>query len=289
MKVKMYTKRTLSLLLCVVMLMTCWVFTSPGAGAATNTDPCYRLETGDANPVYHVEMDVYIYDAGNGYNRNFLGTRVGNPDGGAMIWLSRHYKDMGGIILWYKDNNGTGTEYSKTADFCGNYTTTVYRKSTNAAVNNDSMFPTSSSNDRDIWDDGYYTLCWDLSGFPTSFMAYNDNDNNGTYTDWEIRQLRVYPYDSSVSIPAATNNRYSDDKATTLFSGAVRTKSSNGRPCHYIVYQYGHAEVWQDNGFGNEYDSNYNEEDQQHYTPSSLLSSLFFDFSADQYLPDLSI
>ena len=259
MKLKVYTKRTLSLILCMVMLMTCWVFTAPGAGAAGASEYAYRIEHQDDNPVYHVEIDLHILDAGNGFNRVFKGTQTGNPDG--WTWEAENYKDMGGIVIWYKDNNGTAaSEKDYSIDFSPANDKYGYYHSDNTTTAKSSLFPQNSSSDWDSWDNTYYTLCLDLSGFPTAYAVYNNNDHMkfswgwkpDTWTDFEITQIRVSGYDSSVDV---TSEAY--DSYRPIFTGNIRSASTDGENCsRYYIKQDGTVAIWRPNEYGDNFESN---------------------------------
>ncbi|MBQ3432134.1 MAG: hypothetical protein IJG23_05060, partial [Clostridia bacterium] len=259
MKVKTMAKRIFAFVLCAVMLTSCWVFTAPSASAAGATEYAYRIEHADDNPVYHIEIDLHVLDAGNGFNRVFKGTQTGNPDGG--IWDDKDYKDMGGIVMWYKDNNGTAAnEKSYSIDFSPSNNKTGYYHSDNTTAAKTSLFPQNSSSDWDSWDNKYYTLCMDLSGFPTAYAVYNNNDHMkfswgwkpDTWTDFEITQIRVSGYDSSVDL---TSEEY--DSYLPIFTGNIRSASTDGANCsRYYIQQNGTVSIWRPNEFGSNFEGN---------------------------------
>ncbi|MBE6819380.1 MAG: hypothetical protein E7517_09585, partial [Ruminococcaceae bacterium] len=257
---KSFAKRALALVLGTVMLASCWVFTAPTTSVAAGaSEYAYRIEHTDANPVYHVEIDMHILDAGNGFNRVFKGTQTGNPDG--WTWEAENYKDMGGIVIWYKDNNGTAaSEKDYSIDFSPNNAKIAYYHSDGSQVASNTMFPNSDSGSRDNWDDKYYTLCLDLSGFPTAYAVYNNNDHMkfswgwkpDTWTDFEITQIRVSGYDSSVDV---TSEAY--DSYRPIFTGNIRSASTDGENCsRYYIQQDGTVAIWRPNEYGDNFESN---------------------------------
>ena len=257
---KSFAKRALALVLSTIMLASCWLFTAPTTSVAAGaSEYAYRIEHQDANPVYHVEIDMHILDAGNGFNRVFKGTQTGNPDGG--IWDDKDYKDMGGIVIWYKDNNGTAaSEIDYSIDFSPTNAKIAYYHSDGSQVTNNTMFPNSDSGSRDNWDDKYYTLCLDLSGFPTAYAVYNNNDHMkfswgwkpDTWTDFEITQIRVSGYDSSVDVTSEAYPAY-----RPIFTGNIRSASTDGANCsRYYIQQDGTVSIWRPNEFGSNFEGN---------------------------------
>lgn len=263
--IKTFTKRTLALLLCVLMLVSCWVFTAPTASAATAGS-------------YYVEIDVKVNNA-DAYDRTYVGPYFSssNADG---------YKDQGGITLFYKDNNGTKTETANNATIDWSTTWTgSYKNDPIGTILNQTVFDhqkyksygfgkndtvplkkngsITTAKHNIIGSTGTYTIADTITGFPTSFAVYNNNDNNGVWgagakvTDWEVREIRVYANSSS-------------DSYIKIFEGACRTRNSNGdKPSRYIVNFDGSASIWNPTGapsaVTDDWDTGYNTEYQYVY------------------------
>ena len=126
--VKKFTRRTLALVLCIVMLVSCWVFTSPTANAAAT----------QAAGNYSVQLYIYVDD----------------DDG--KSWVNGKDAQTATITVTYKSDNGygstTGTtvyDYSDDLYTCG---TKIYKTLT---VSDIPGFPTNVDITHDYgWADG---------------------------------------------------------------------------------------------------------------------------------------
>ena len=286
MLLKSFVKRSLAFLLCAVMLVSCWVFTAPSASAAQNQyttgavkrgDYTFCHYTDDSEPVYHIEIDINVINAGNGYDRTFTGTALNKNN-------NESHKDMGGMVVYYKDNNGTAsTEKAASLDLGFNYK--FISGQTNATIFPYSGYSTSNwvgktqQGDCANWNNKKYTLYADLSGFPTQYAVYNNNDNAylggaATTTEWEVEQIRVYAYDSEINMtssfyPAYSSDKTMDNQPNIIFKGSIRTSNWHGeRPGRYLVSQDGTVSIWNPNGYN-------------HYSNESGNNWVHFDGFAD--------
>lgn len=205
MSVKRFSKKVIAAVLAVAMLLSFPIAAAPLAVAE------------EAHPVedYYIEIDVSIINCDNGYSaeRPFLGPDVRNP--GAMLGGGdAYYKDMGGMVIWYTDENGRGENVSAdTIDFGPNGLNYVYNGG-----------PA-----------GEHTIAGTLSGFPTSFAVYNNNDHNHSVlgsgdVEWSVNEIRIGS---------------DEDHMSTLWKGDCHVKNRNGaQPTRYKVDFNGNVSVW---------------------------------------------
>ena len=149
MKAKNISKRVLSVILCTVMLFSCWVFTAPMANAAT--------VTGTVNGSgYLVRIHTHETNAMNIKNDNKSPT-----DSGVA---TDEYCN-----IYYKEKNGTGTEKTYTqilADKDGSGHTDVFSD----GGQSDGYFPSESG--------------VRIYGFPTAFYAQVYKKDNNDFHVW---------------------------------------------------------------------------------------------------------
>lgn len=168
---------------------------------------------------------------------------------------------MGGIVLFYKENNGTKDEDGTITTIPTNNKNTALaaaKAAVEAGVYGYEKFKSFGLGSNDYVDvkkaDGTtesknnlinstngtsYTIVASITGFPTSFAVYNNNYANGawgvgaSYTDWQVDKLKV-----------GTDK----DNLTTLWEGACKTSNCNETyPSRYIVNMDGTADVWYPN------------------------------------------
>ena len=239
---KTFFKRTLAFLLCTVMLVSCWVFTAPSAVAADQ-----------ASGNYYVEIDVEVTNK-DAYNNQFIGPYFFNKGNSGV-------NDMGGIVLFYKDDNGRKTETTANATISTKNESTALadaKAAVEAGIFDGQKFKSFGLGSKDyvpliknrnttydtpnyaqhniIKNNGQYTIATSISGFPTSFAVYNNNYSNGawgvgaSYTDWQVTQLRIGSDASNMK---------------TVWEGGCKTSNCNeSYPSRYIVYMNGDAQVW---------------------------------------------
>ena len=209
---KKRVKSTISLVLAVVMVLSCLVFTSP-------TSVAKEEETPAAVNDYYYEIDVSIINCDNGYSaeRTFLGPDVHDP-GAWFGGADTYYKDMGGMVLWHTDENGRGDGVvAETFDFGPNGLNYVYDGG--PAAN--------------------YTISGRIAGFPTSFAVYNNNDHNILFNsgdvEWAVTEMRI-----------GTNAQH----MTSLWKGDCHVKNRDGsQPTRYKIDFNGDVSVWSLEGF----------------------------------------
>ncbi len=131
-KAKIIGKKTLSVFLAVLMVLTAWVWVAPTEASA-------------AAGSYYVKISWQCTNAGNDYAIAYPG------------YANRGNGNCVGISLYYKSNNGTGTESEKVFDL---------RSDMNSATS--------------------YTETATISGFPTRIFVYNDH---GGITDKAILKI----------------------------------------------------------------------------------------------------
>ncbi|MBQ3431190.1 MAG: hypothetical protein IJG23_00235, partial [Clostridia bacterium] len=165
MKLKVYTKRTLSLILCVVMLLSCWVFTAPNAVAADATAGTYSVS-------------IKI-DCSNGFTAG-----SGSCQGlDKLFWR-----------VYYLENNGTGTteKYFK-IDFTDTGNTNINLSFPGEGATVQGSFAIFSGNDPD---ETTVTITG-IPGFPTGFYCFINNKTwgfLGTNSDtvaYSIKELKI--------------------------------------------------------------------------------------------------
>ena len=222
--IKTFTKRTLSLVLCIVMLVSCWVFTAPKANAEGEG------EGGN----YYVEIDVNIKIYTTGYTNTYTGPFFGKDESNSPS--TDKYKKMAGITLFYKDKNGTG--YEQGADSATNkiYNHQKYenfgigKNDTVHEKGNDATKPHIASSN------GLKTMYATISGFPTGFAVYNDRSGGPTdnWADWSVKEIRI--------------GASADSALTSIWKGDCFTSNRDGDyPARWLVEQNGNVERWDNN------------------------------------------
>lgn len=208
-------KRALSLALCVVMLVSCWVFTAPTANAATAGN-------------YYVEIDVNIVtrteDYSNPYAAPFFGSNVNS------------YKKMAGITLLYKEQNGTADAGADSnADHIYDH-----QKFENFGIGKND-YVTEKGNESTAKPHiaktaGKHTLTATITGFPTAFCVYNNRSGGITdnYAEWSVKEIRV--------------GASADSTLTSIWKGDCFTSNRDGGySARWIVKQDGTVERWDNN------------------------------------------
>ena len=195
--------RVLSFVLCLVLLVSCCVISIPGA-VAEDTQP---VES------YYMEIDVNIINCDNGYANDFKGAGVNNP-GAWFGGADQQYKDQGGIVVWHTDKNGRGTNVTAdTIDFGPNGLNYIY----------------------DGGPTGNRTISGEISGFPTSFAVYNNNDHNHSIlgsgdVEWAVTEIRI-----------GTD----EDHMQAIWKGDCHVKNRDGaKPTRYKIDVNGSVRVW---------------------------------------------
>ncbi len=151
-KVKRTGKKVLSVFLAVLMVLTTWVFVAPTEAQAAN--PTY----------YYVEILWSVADT-KSFSNNFTGTE---SEGGARA----------GMILYYKDTNGTATAEKSVYWDIGNG-----GEAGGTFVDTDEGYTTGSS--------GPKTTRAILSGFPTAFFAMIDSDAFWDGCKYDVTEIKV--------------------------------------------------------------------------------------------------
>lgn len=146
-KAKIIGKKTLSVFLAVLMVLTAWVWVAPTEASA-------------AAGSYYVKISWECTNAGNDYSIAYPGY-TDRGDGNCV-----------GISLYYKSNNGTGTESEKYWDL-------------------KSDMETATS----------YTETATISGFPTRIFVYNDH---GGWTDKAVMKITKIEIGASSSSTLTT-------------------------------------------------------------------------------------
>ena len=211
--IRTFTKRTLALVLTVVMLVSCWVFVAPTQSTAATA--------GD----YYVEIDVYVKTAktyNNTYAAPFFGTSTSS------------YKEMSGITVMYKENNGTADAGE---DSNANH---VYddQKFENFGLGKNDVVTekgNSSTKPNIAGNGGNHTLTATLTGFPTAFAVYNNLSGTGWlgsgWGEWSVKEIRVGASASST--------------LTTIWKGTCYTSNQDGGyPARWLVEQDGTVSCW---------------------------------------------
>lgn len=208
---KKLMRQSLSVLLCLALLLSGLAVAGIGAVAE---------DTNTVAEDYYIEIDVSIINCDNGYSadRPFLGPDVKNP-GSWFGGGDTFYKDQGGMVIWYTDKNGRGeTVNTETIDFGPNGLNYVYNGG-----------PASE-----------HTISGTLTGFPTSFAVYNNNDHNAILgsgdVEWAVTAMRVGTDDKHMS---------------TIWQGDCHVKNRDGaKPSRYKVDVNGAVRVWSVEGIG---------------------------------------
>ena len=204
-------KKALSLALCVVMLVSCWVFTAPATNAATAG-------------TYYVEIDVYVKTATDGYSNTYAAPFFGTS--------TSSYKNMAGITLLYKEDNGTkdagaDSNADKIYDNQRFENFGLGSKDEVTEKNNSATKPNIGNNA------GNHTLTATISGFPTAFAVYNNRSGsfyNG-WGEWSVKEIRVGASASST--------------LTSIWKGNCYTSNRDGGyPARWIVKHDGTVERW---------------------------------------------
>ncbi len=156
MKLKMYTKRSVSLLLCVVMFLSCWVFAAPAANAVDATAGTYSVS-------------IKI-DCSNGFTEGNGGCQGLDK----LFWR-----------VYYLENNGTGTtEKYFIIDFTDTGNTNINLSFPGEGNTVKGSFAIFSGNDPD---ETTVTITG-IPGFPTGFYCFV---NNRTWFNWYTRTDQV--------------------------------------------------------------------------------------------------
>ena len=157
-KAKMIGKKTLSVFLAVLMVLTAWVWVAPTEASAAGN--------------YKVKI-TWQNNNTKKYSNQFTGTET---EQGARA----------GFILYYKSNNGTGTESKVYWDIGWN------NNSGKGAIGGTYVSGTKSTGWTNSETGKDYTCEATIAGFPTALFGMADSDNitdKGIYT---VKKLEVY-------------------------------------------------------------------------------------------------
>ena len=199
-KAKMIGKKTLSVFLAVLMVLTAWVWVAPTEASA-------------AAGSYYVKITWKCTDAGDDYDVAYSG------------FANKTKGNCAGISLYYKSNNGTGTESEKYWDF----QTRMKTK-------------------------GTYTEADTISGFPTYLFVYNDA---GAITDqavYEITKIEIGASSTSTlttlwsgSVYMNSTNQIKSVKLLSDGTGSESTDNTNAKVTTSSinwVYPYAKTFTW---------------------------------------------
>lgn len=175
-------KKPLSLLLAVVMLITTWVFVAPTTAGAVNS-----------SDNYYVRISWKCTSSGS-FDGDYEGTEGGD------------HEDTAGFKITYKDDNGTGAEK-----------TVYWNIGDNSPVGGGQYL--SISNNGSCESTGSFTATAKISGFPTKFYGYiNDNRNiGGGETIYEVTKIEVGSIDSKNVV----------SNMTTIWQGNIHLEDTN--------------------------------------------------------------
>ena len=152
MKNKSLFKRALSIVLCAVMLVSCWVFTAPSAEAANNTTA----------GTYDVYITFNVTDTADSW--------FGDGYGSGYTYDNKTAGDRVGITVFHKNNNGWGDTESHT-DF--------------------DLYPSSGTKPIKVSGEQNTGTTFFGIGFPTSIYAYNDHGNAVDGTNYKITKVQI--------------------------------------------------------------------------------------------------
>lgn len=154
-------KKALSVFLAVLVVMTAWVFTPIGFKASA-------ISAGN----YYVKIAYTIINSENKVDKNYTGS--------SSFTQGSNKNHQAGFSLYYKTNNGTGTEYEVYWDI-GRDKVCGQASGSGATVNT----PTGN-----ITSTGSYTATATIPGFPTKIYAVLDNDAIST-CEYAIKSISV--------------------------------------------------------------------------------------------------
>ncbi len=196
---KMYFKKAMSLFMAVIMLLSCWVWVAPTEASA-------------AAGSYYVKISWECTNAGNDYSIAYPG------------YANRGNGNCVGISLYYKSNNGTGTESEKYWDLRS-----------------------------DMETETTYTETATISGFPTRIFVYNDH---GGWTDKAILKITKIEIGSSststlttiwggtISLDSTSNIKWAELKSDYSSSSDGSDDVSISTTTKGWTYPYANTFTW---------------------------------------------
>ena len=163
-------RKTLSVFMAVLMVMSCWVFTPISLKAEALTAGKYNV--------------VIKWTLSNKRAAKFYHSNLKDYKGESSFTKSSNDSNMAGISLYYKTENGTNTEREVYWSL-GNTNYVCGQKPTNggATVTKPAQYVDSSEGD--------YELYATLPGFPTRVFACLDDNHIGQTTAYEIKGIIV--------------------------------------------------------------------------------------------------
>ncbi|MGN1443435.1 MAG: hypothetical protein ACI4XE_06265, partial [Acutalibacteraceae bacterium] len=158
---KRLCKKALSLFLTVVMLMTCWVFFAPTKADAATAGS------------YYVKVNYKVTNDAGEYDNTYTGK--------SSFDTSKDTNNRAGFSIFYKTNNGTGSEYEVYWDIGKKAGSKGQASGSGASVSSATGNMTST---------GTYVATATIPGFPSYLFACNDDDTWGNSV-YEITSIQV--------------------------------------------------------------------------------------------------
>ena len=154
-------KKALSVFMTAVMLMTCWVFFAPTKADAASAGS------------YYVKVNYKVTNDAGQYDNTYTGKSSFNT--------GKDTNNRAGFSIFYKTNNGTGTEYEVYWDIGRKAGSKGQASGSGATVNSATGNMTST---------GTYVATATIPGFPSYLFACNDDDTWGN-SIYEITSIQV--------------------------------------------------------------------------------------------------
>ncbi len=208
---KIHARKTLSVFLAVLMVMSAWVFIAPSKAQAATAGNYFVKITWK---VENTGSSIKPYTGVNSFN-----TEIDT-------------NNNGGISLFYKTNNGTGTEHEIWWDVANENCAT----SGSNVVNNGKHYCNS--------EEGTYTLSATIPGFPTRVFACLDYNNSFTDCTYSISKIEVGASSSSPLTAIWSGEAYLSSSTLQKYVN-IYPESENGNDNFYGYVNTNSPRTWE--------------------------------------------